>query len=590
MYRHLLSVLCLWVLFCCACAQNESELYPRKLGIIQLDEHNFYAALSKYKFVFVSYYGNNKESKTLMDEVAKLAEKLKSSESPIHVAVINIEKNEEARKKYPVHEVPSLRMFKNGNMMDYTQGYNTADDWLVWIQIVMNVPIVVNLETEFDELIQSKTVVLGCFPGNAPEAAYKNFYRVSQHFVYDPRLPQPRFAIITSASVARRHSLLSYNAMMFEDGDKAVYQGDATNLDDLLKFVDEESAPVVYKHYNVAVSKLLRYHQLRIAICNAVADCLDSSHLNQQTYKLTLDAAAIFVTSSQENEVVFIHVDTSRDNIKSSVNYYHVDENKDIPCSRMTKFDKYHSRFIPPKNALSYDAFVGFTQDVVQGKIKRNIRSESQPSDWNTYDVKTLVGSTYDDFIKDKRRTIFMMYYVPGDQGSEKALPVLNVAAKDMRSNATVVFGRMDVSKNDGEIDVHISYPSFKMFTRDGKVKPFKPKGDVTANGIKFFIESNGASSVPDPADDEAEYDFTWHDDAHPIDDVKEEEKMRERWNKEEKEMLEKAVKHEIPEEPHESHKVVHPLAHLDPEERDPKLMDPQVHADFEHHDFHHEL
>nr|XP_026693694.1 protein disulfide-isomerase-like protein of the testis isoform X1 [Ciona intestinalis] len=312
----------------------------------------------------------------------------------------------------------------------------------------------------------------------------------------------------------------------------------------------------------------------------------------KQTFKAFRDAAKHFKakSSSQENEVVFIHVDTSRDNVKSAVNYYHVDENKDLPCNRMTKFDKYHSRFLPPKNALSYEAFVGFTQDVVDGKIKRNIRSESQPSDWNTYDVKTLVGSTYDDFIKDKRRTIFMMYYVPGDQGSEKALPVLNVAAKDMRSNATVVFGRMDVSKNDGEIDVHTSYPSFKMFTRDGKVKPFKPKGDVTANGIRFFIESNGASSVPDPADDEPEYDFTWHDDAHPIDDVKEEEKMRERWNKEEKEMLEKAVTHEIPEEPHESHKVVHPLAHLDPEERDPKLMDPQVHADFEHHDFHHEL
>ena len=38
------------------------------------------------------------------------------------------------------------------------------------------------------------------------------------------------------------------------------------------------------------------------------------------------------------------------------------------------------------------------------------MRSETQPSDWNAYDVKILVGKTFDNFVRDKDRTVVVLY------------------------------------------------------------------------------------------------------------------------------------------------------------------------------------
>ena len=76
----------------------------------------------------------------------------------------------------------------------------------------------------------------------------------------------------------------------------------------------------------------------------------------------------------QQNEVTFIHVDLKySEHAKDDViEYYHVDVKKELPCNRMTKFDSYHSKFIPPNRDLSYNGFKSFTQSVVDGKIQVN--------------------------------------------------------------------------------------------------------------------------------------------------------------------------------------------------------------------------
>jgi len=43
-------------IYCCAAgARKEDEYFPRKNGILVLDEHCFLAALMKYRFVLVFY-------------------------------------------------------------------------------------------------------------------------------------------------------------------------------------------------------------------------------------------------------------------------------------------------------------------------------------------------------------------------------------------------------------------------------------------------------------------------------------------------------------------------------------------------------
>ena len=42
--------------------------------------------------------------------------------------------------------------------------------------------------------------------------------------------------------------------------------------------------------------------------------------------------------------------------------------------------------------------------------MQRDTKSESRPSDWDSYDVKVIVGKYFEDFVDDKHRTVLMLY------------------------------------------------------------------------------------------------------------------------------------------------------------------------------------
>ena len=50
----------------------------------------------------------------------------------------------------------------------------------------------------------------------SPTEGYENFLKASEYFVYNPSMTLPRFAIVTSASLARSLSLVSGSISVFK--------------------------------------------------------------------------------------------------------------------------------------------------------------------------------------------------------------------------------------------------------------------------------------------------------------------------------------------------------------------------------------
>lgn len=63
---------------------------------------------------------------------------------------------------------------------------------------------------------------------------------------------------------------------------------------------------------------------------------------------------------------------------------------------------------------------------------------------------------------------------IPDNEECRKTLPVIDDVALRYSSNDSVVIATMDVSKNDGEVDVHFEFPSFKLFTAANKVRKLR--------------------------------------------------------------------------------------------------------------------
>lgn len=108
------------------------------------------------------------------------------------------------------------------------------------------------------------------------------------------------------------------------------------------------------------------------------------------------------------------------------------------------------------------------------------------------------------------RRLIFQTD-VPDNPDCETLFPVVDELAMRYRDNKTVTIAVMDVSKNDADIDVHMEYPSFRLFTADNKVRIIilfaliaahlncwyfevkALKGEKSLRTMKAFIDANGA-------------------------------------------------------------------------------------------------
>ncbi|XP_039265372.2 protein disulfide-isomerase 2-like [Styela clava] len=478
--------------------------------VFELNDEELNHTMRNFDFLVVNYYtASSKGSMEFQQTFMEVAKKTFKENKSIVFGQIDINRFEKAQFMEHITEVPEVKFYKRGRSFDF-DGQKTVEHLMTWIRLAMNYPVVVSSQKEFDDLKERGTIIAGCFYGNAPKPEFDTFVNVSAQFFPAKYMPLPRFALINKASVSRDIGINKGTVAIykkFENGEKFMYTGSLTDANAMLKFVDEQSQPIVYpfgQHeysYRLVHSDEIRYQHLLFMP--------RSDARFKQAFDNFKAAAKEFMKSSNKIEVLFIHVDTSEEHIDKVVSFFHVDIKKDIPCNRITKRDSWHSRFIPSKMDFTKEGFIDFTRNVIGGTIKRNIRSEILPGNWNKFPLKVLVGTNYEEITKQKGMIVFVMYYVKGHKESDKAMPVIDEVAQMYKLNNTVTIASMDVSKNDGEIDVHHTIPCFKMFTATNQEKAFK--GTKSAAAIKEFIDSNGTihtGYMPEKDDMSMDFEF----------------------------------------------------------------------------------
>lgn len=460
----------------------------------------------------------------------------------IRFARIDIDKYRHVEIKHKIDEIPMIKFYKNGRHYDY-RGIPGAANITNFVHHAMNLPAIVSSSSEFELMKKDGTVIVGCFPGDAPATEYNKFLNASAWFVSGKNLPLPLFALVNTARLMRELGFAKGSVSIiksFEKGAKTVYGGSLQDSDKLLKFCEEESQPIVFPHGQKEFSYILTRRDTKLQHLLF----MDPNDYNfKSTFNSFKEAAKKFRKSQSDIDVLFIHVDTTKKDIENVVAFFHVDIKKDVPCNRIAKPDEFHSRYVPPKKDLTEKGFTDFTNQVLEGKISKTVRSADLPSDWDKYTLKILVGKNYEEVTRKKGHTVFVMYYVTNVDQCKRAMPVMEEVAMRYRGNSTVTIATMDISQNDGEIDVFQDVPTFKMFTAENKV--FRFNGTRTAQAIQDFINTNGESETDDKAGEEAVFSFQKvpEDDRNPeelrYEDAEKREKM---WTEDEFKSMESAM------------------------------------------------
>jgi len=509
-----------------------------------MDDWNFDNAIRKIDFILLLCYEKGRLGNLALEEFKTAKKELIKECEDLDFATLDVGKYPKFREKYSVDLLPRVRIFKNGNYFDY-HGEINAKHIVAWAHHALNIPIHIKLAKELEEIKKMFTVILGVFPNEKPEEELHTFIDASEGYIYDPKLALPRFAAITDAKVAKelgftKNQVVVYK--LFELGGKAEYKGDGKDLHKLMDFLIAESYPYVLNY---------DFDGKHLELTSTISK--DYKHILFMDYKekYFIETYHNFREASKNlhekhKNVVFIYADSNNVPEKTMKGYFHIDVKKDLPCVRIVKKDKFSSKFIQPKADLSTSAIVKFTEDVVAGKLDRSIKSESQPSNWNSKAVKYIVGTTYESFIEqNKEKAIFINYHVPGDEKSDKVMVEFEKAADEMKGNETVVFAKMDVNLNDGEVGASLEVPTLTLhFASSTRRKSYNGER-FTAEQLVKFVKTGGLSTPPDAyekmkADMEEEekkamlkMEEEW---------VRHEEERKVEWEKEEEEKLKNAV------------------------------------------------
>src|SRR5437868_12863135 len=95
-------------------------------GTINLDESNFDREINGEKPVLVDFWaewcGPGKLIAPLLDEIAR------EKADAVKVAKVNVDQNQSLSCKYNIRALPSLLIFKNGQLLDQVPGLTNTKD------------------------------------------------------------------------------------------------------------------------------------------------------------------------------------------------------------------------------------------------------------------------------------------------------------------------------------------------------------------------------------------------------------------------------------------------------------------------------
>ena len=142
-----------------------------------------------------------------------------------------------------------------------------------------------------------------------------------------------------------------------------------------------------------------------------------------------------------------------------------------------------------------------FADDMLSGAIKPHLKSAPVPEN-NDGPVTTLVGSQWEEIVKDTTKDVFVKYYAPWCGHCKALAPHWDNLGEAFKDHPNIVIAKFDATENEADgVDVH-SYPTLIFYPRDNKAG-VNYDGGRELEPLKTWVEENAPSFKDAPQHDE---------------------------------------------------------------------------------------
>ncbi|KAF9300308.1 protein disulfide-isomerase precursor [Mortierella antarctica] len=441
-------------------------------AVVELNEKNFLDHTANKDLVMINFHTswcNNCQS--LEPEFEKAAKEV--AEENIIMAKMNCETHEELCKDHAVSAYPTLKVYKQGKVTEYT-GSRKSDDLVSYMRKYVG-PAVKEIKPEdlaaFSE--SGRVVIVGVLPqGPEREALAAMLEKAAERYREDFH-----FGSVESSPDVKDVGVVLYKK--FDEG-KNVLQGPFTD-DTLISFIRENFTPII-------------------------------DELSPKNFKHYIDGTTplsfLFFGSADDQKQYGPDLEALATELKGQMNFVYADGNKlGAHAENLGLENKWPAFLIlDPTTAakypldqsepLTFERIKAHVESVLKVTLVAQLKSEAVPESQDG-PVTIVVAHNYKDIVEDKSKDVLIEYYAPWCGFCKQLAPIYDELG-ELYKGSNVVIAKMDLTANDLPASVPFKvdgYPTIK-FRKAGTKEYIDYKGGRSKAGFIKFIDANAVNKV----------------------------------------------------------------------------------------------
>lgn len=440
-------------------------------GVLVLDEKNFDTTIKENPVILVEFYAPwCGHCKQFAPEYAAAAKQLKQAKPPVPLAKVDATAEYKLAEEHGVRGYPTIRLFIDGKDQEYTGG-RTEQSIVTWVLKKVGPAAVAVADVEAAERFvkENKLAVIGFFDDGASRAAFETAAR---------QMEDVMFAYTAAAPVFAKYQVQGSALKMFfpHDEQSASFDGDLQNAEAMESFVKSYRHPLVTTFDGETAPELFSDGRPIVFLFR------DTDDKGKDAERELRKAAP-----SLGRRLLVSLAGSSEPMDQRLMDYVSV-EPEELPTVRLVANPMAGMVKYRLEGEITEAAVTAFVKEYEAGRLRPHMKSE-QPPGAQQGPVFTLVGSTFQQVVKDPSKDVLVEFYAPWCGHCKKLEPVYRDVAKRLEAVSTMLVAKIDATANDVEdVDVE-GFPTIKLWRADHKDDPLDYDGDRDVDSFLAWLE-----------------------------------------------------------------------------------------------------
>jgi protein disulfide-isomerase A1 len=457
--------------------------------VIVLDSSNFDNFIKRNHAVFVKFYAPwCTHCVAMVDDYSSLAIRMKEDSEGIPVAQVNADAEIELGKNQKIENYPTLRLFINGEHVDY-QGIHSHSAMWDWIKKKMEMKVH-QLKTidEVKKVEEEKRIAVVLLTPSKMNYQLQNFESAALKFDDIP------FYYSDDSDIRKHYEVESGFAIaifrQFNDGRKFLTSKNVISEESIKSFVDSHRLPWIIPLSSDLVHEIFNDERTSVFV-------FSRGDVSQE-YQKALEQLA----RKYQSEIIFSLVDPTSELGGRLWKFLDIPDNIKDPA-RLIFFERGALLKFKLDNA-NITSLGQFIEDFKGAKLKPYYKTEDPPVTEDEGLIKTAVGTTFDEVVIDNDKNVLVIGYSKLSQESLDLLKDLEYLAIELSKFDDIFIVKFNLDANEHPMLLASGHPVIKLFKASTKSSPAEMTMDKSFDAIVEFLEKHLARTIINKAEIEA--------------------------------------------------------------------------------------